>query len=61
MRGFLLIMVLAGMAYFLFLKKEDVERFDLDEAENKVEQIEAEVERAVQEAQDKLDAALEDN
>ncbi len=61
MRGFFLIMVLAGMAYFLFLKKEDVERFDLDEAENKVEQIEAEVERAMQEAQDKLDAALEDN
>jgi uncharacterized spore protein YtfJ len=60
MRGMLLIPVILGLAYFLVLKKEDVERFDLDEAENTVDQMETEVNRAMEEAQQKLDDALKD-
>ena len=59
MRGLLFIGLLIGVFYFMWLKKEDVERFDLDKAENKVEQVEQEVNDALQEAQDKLDKAME--
>jgi hypothetical protein len=60
MRGILFVLVLVGLVYFLVLKKEDVERFDLDEAENKVEQVEKEVNQALEDAQEKLDNALND-
>jgi uncharacterized spore protein YtfJ len=60
MRGILFVLVLVGLVYFLVLKKEDVERFDLDEAENKVEQVEKEVNQALEDAQEKLDNALKD-
>jgi len=60
MRGLLFIAVIAGLVLFLVLKKEEVEEFDLDDAQNKVEQVEDEVKKAMEEAQEKLDEALED-
>ncbi len=59
MRGLLFIGLLVALVYFLVLKKDDVERFDLDKAENQVEQVEQQVNDAMQEAQDKLDKALD--
>ncbi|MDX1475788.1 MAG: hypothetical protein R3309_16565 [Reinekea sp.] len=47
MRGILLILVLLGMFYFLVLKKEDIERLDLEEATDQVEQVEQDVTRAL--------------
>lgn len=60
MRGILLIAVILGLIYVLVLKKEDVKRFDLDEAENKVEQVERDVQDALDEVQQKLSNALDD-
>lgn len=60
MRGILLIAVILGLIYVLVLKKEDVKRFDLDEAENKVEQVERDVQDALDEVQQKLSHALDD-
>ncbi len=60
MRGILLILVLLGMFYFLVLKKEDIERLDLEEATNQVEQVEEDVTRALDEAQQKLNDALDE-
>lgn len=59
MRGALFILILVGMAGYFFLQKDDVERLDLDEAENKIDQVEKEVTDALKQAQDKLDSALE--
>lgn len=61
MRGALLIFILVAMAGYFILQKNDVERLDLDEAENKIDQVEKEMTDALQQAQDKLDAALEGN
>jgi predicted DNA-binding protein (UPF0251 family) len=60
MRGILLILVLLGMFYFLVLKKEDIERLDLEEATDQVEQVEQDVTRALDEAQKKLNDALDE-
>lgn len=60
MRGILLILVLLGMFYFLVLKKEDIERLDLEEATDQVEQVEQDVTRALDEAQQKLNDALDE-
>lgn len=59
MRGALFILILVGMAGYFILQKDDVERLDLDEAENKIDQVEKEVTDALKQAQDKLDSALE--
>mgnify|MGYP000066236098 CR=1 FL=1 len=60
MRGALLILVLLGLVYFLVLKKEDIERFDLDEADNKIEQVEQDINQALEDIQEKRDSALKD-
>lgn len=60
LRGMLFILLLAGLVLTLVLKKEDVERFDLDEAENKVDQVQEDVNKAMEEAQKKIDDALSD-
>ncbi|WP_196159153.1 hypothetical protein [Reinekea sp. G2M2-21] len=60
MRGILLVLILLGMFYFLVLKKEDIERLDLEKATNQVEQVEEDVTRALDEAQQKLNDALDE-
>jgi len=60
MRGALLILVLLGLVYFLVLKKEDIERFDLDETDNKIEQVEQDINQALEDIQEKRDSALKD-
>ncbi len=60
MRGILLVLIILGMFYFLVLKKEDIERLDLEEATNQVEQVEQDVTRALDEAQQKLNDALDE-
>lgn len=58
MRSLIFIAVIIGLAYVLFLQKEEVEKFDLDDAENKIEQVEKDVEKALDKAQENLDKAL---
>ena len=56
MRGILFIGAIAALAYFMFLKKEDVERFDLDQKETVVNEVEKEVQKAVDAAQQQAEA-----
>ena len=60
MRAILFIAAMGGLVVYLFLTKGEVERFDLDQADHKVDQVQQEVEASVEKAQSALDDALAD-
>lgn len=61
MRAIIFIGIVLGLAYVFLLQQQEVEKFDLDEAENKLEQIETDVEKAIDQAQENLEKTLENN
>ncbi len=58
MKYLIMIGLVIGMAVFMLLNKNEVEKFDLESQQNKIEQVEIEVNRAIEESQDKINDAL---